>query len=76
MNSGIVSGQSVSPTADLTYFRTQFALDFALTVSTITHWTLHDLETQNSVLGKILKTMSVREPLVKGHVLPCAIVSD
>lgn len=61
MNSGIVSGQSVSPTADLTYFRTQFALCFALTQSasrtqsTATQGSLHDLETENTVFGQVLQ---------------------
>lgn len=38
MNSGIVSGASVSPTADLTNFKTQFAFGFALGVSILTSW--------------------------------------
>lgn len=55
MNSGMVSGQSVSPTADLTYLSTQLAFAFALAISAASRQILHDLEAQDPVLGKILK---------------------
>jgi hypothetical protein len=57
MNSGIVSGTSVSATADLTNFKTQLAFGLALTRSDllrIKNKGVHDFETQDSVLGQIL----------------------